>query len=188
MKELETERLLLRPWRLEDAQDLFAYASDPRVGPNVGFKPLKDLGESLYAIQMLKRENETWALEHRTDQRVIGSIGLHEDPVRRGVHARMLVYVVAPSYWGQGLAVEAGRRALEYAFDGLGAEVVSVYHYKDNARSQRVSEKLGFAYEGMLRKSSVLYDGTIMDDACYSMTREEWEKAADGRKTAANRV
>ena len=46
MKPIETERLLLRPWRLEDAADMYAYAKNPNVGPNAGWKPHESVEES----------------------------------------------------------------------------------------------------------------------------------------------
>ena len=46
MKTIETERLILRPWRLEDLEDLYQYAKNPEVGPNAGWKPHENLEES----------------------------------------------------------------------------------------------------------------------------------------------
>lgn len=70
--------------------------------------------------------------------------------------------------------VEAVQSVLQYLFDDLGVMLVSVYHYPHNIRSKRVIEKCGFTYEGTLRLASRIYNGTIHDDLCYSITREQY--------------
>jgi RimJ/RimL family protein N-acetyltransferase len=72
----------------------------------------------------------------------LGCCGLRpRDPARRifelGVHLR-------PEHWGQGLATEASRSAIAYAFDELGAAALSAGHHPANTASQRTLEKLGF--------------------------------------------
>lgn len=86
----------------------------------------------------------------------------------------MIGYALSEAYWGKGYATEAVKKVIQYGFEELGLEIISVYHYPHNKRSQRVIEKCGFKYEGTLRKSSVLYDGSIYDDVCYSITKEEY--------------
>jgi ribosomal-protein-alanine N-acetyltransferase len=176
MTQLETERLLLRGWRESDAQDLYAYASSPVVGPMAGWKPHKSLEESLQIIRMFQKNGETWALCSKESNRVIGSVGLHTDR-KRDVPpntVRMLGYVLAQDAWGKGLMVEACREVLRFAFDGLGLQMVSVYHYSWNRQSQRVIEKLDFRREGTFRMASIRFDGRVLDDVCYSMTRDEY--------------
>ncbi len=63
---------------------------------------------------------------------------------------------------------------LRYAFEALCLEMVTVYHYPFNTRSQRVIEKCGFVKEGVLRKANCQYDGEILDRVCYSLLREEY--------------
>ena len=75
---------------------------------------------------------------------------------------------------------EAAERALRFAFEDLGLDLVWVTHYPFNSRSKRVIEKLGFAYEGTLRQAIRRYDGVVLDRISYSMTREEWENRAQG--------
>ena len=59
---LETERLILRGWRRKDAAALYAYAQDPQVGPNAGWKPHASVGESRTIITSLFLQNMTWAI------------------------------------------------------------------------------------------------------------------------------
>ena len=72
---------------------------------------------------------------------------------------------------------EAVKRVLQYAFEDLELDLVSVFHYPSNRRSQRVIEKCGFKYEGTLRLSSTLFNGSVHDDVCYSITREEYTRS-----------
>ena len=53
-------------------------------------------------------------------------------------------------------------------------DVLSVIHYTFNTRSKRVIEKCGFKYEGTIRNAKELYDGRIVDEACYSILKEEY--------------
>ena len=62
METITTQRLLLRPWALTDAEDMFAYAKDPQVGPNAGWKPHEDVEESKKIITMFVEKDEVWAL------------------------------------------------------------------------------------------------------------------------------
>ena len=71
---------------------------------------------------------------------------------------------------------EVCREVLRYAFEELELDLVSAFHYPGNRRSQRVIEKLGFYYEGILRNASVLPDGEVTGNVCYSMTCEEYHR------------
>ena len=72
---LKTDRLLLRPWRETDLQDLYRYASVDGVGQMAGWTPHKDLEESGRILRMFIEGKKTFALEYQG--RVIGSLGKH---------------------------------------------------------------------------------------------------------------
>lgn len=175
---LETERLILRPWRVEDAPAMFAYAKDPEVGPNAGWKPHESVEESRRILERWTKEDEPdwiWAVTRRGRDEPIGSLGLHEDSVRQGVPGhRMLGYVLGRAWWGQGLMPEAAGAALDYAFAQARLKLVSVRHFPFNSRSRRVIEKAGFRYEGLLRRFGVRWDGAVLDECFYSMTAGEY--------------
>ena len=86
MKRMETERLILRPWELSDAKDLYAYASTPKVGPMAGGKPHESVEESREIIKRFREVDDSWALELKENHRVIGSVGLHQHK-REGLDA-----------------------------------------------------------------------------------------------------
>ena len=106
---LETERLQLRGWKRSDAPQLYAYASNPNVGPKAGWKPHESIAESRKIIETVFRESRVWAIIEKTGGRIIGSIGLSEDRLRPGVRSLELGYSLAEEFWGHGLMTEAHR-------------------------------------------------------------------------------
>jgi putative acetyltransferase len=174
MKMLETERLRLRRFVPEDLDDFYEYCQDPQVGPAAGWKTHESREESLEILLKFADDEKIWALELKAEQKVVGSIGLHMDEKRRHDKALMLGFVLSRPYWGRGLAAEASRRLLTYAFAELKIELVSLFHYPFNLQCGRVALKCGFCYEGALRQAQELYNGEIIDNICYSLTAEEF--------------
>ncbi len=171
---LETERLIMRNFYISDIDDFYSYSKNPNVGPNAGWEPHKNIEESISILMEIIKSDEVWAIVDKRCNNVIGSIGLHKDMKREFKNAKMIGYVLAEEYWGKGYATEAAKRVIKYGFEELGLDIITVYHYPHNDRSRKVIEKCGFKYEGTLRKASILYDGRIYDDVCYSMTKEEY--------------
>jgi len=182
MPVLETERLIIRRFRKEDLDDFYEYPRNPNVGPNAGWKPHSSKQESREILRHFINNPSVWALVDKSTNKVIGSIGLHEDRKRDHQNAKMLGYVLAEPYWGKGLMTEAAKRMIKYAFEELRIDLLSVYHYPHNQRSKRVIEKCGFHYEGTLRQASTIYNGNIYDDVCYSLTKEEYYREIKGRE------
>lgn len=174
MKTLETNRLILRQWELEDLEDFYEYARNPEVGPNAGWKPHENKDFTLTILKSFIEKKEVWAIVDKESGKVIGSLGHHDDSKRRGMDSKMIGYVLSKDYWGQGLMVEAVKRVLQYLFTETEVKVVSCYHYPFNLRSKRVIEKSGFKFEGILRKASTHFSGETYDDYCYSILREEF--------------
>lgn len=177
MMDLETDRLLLTAWTLseEDIDGLYAYASNPNVGPNAGWKPHESKAESKKIIEALFLPNQVWAIREKATGRVIGSISLDPDRRREGVNSRELGYSLAEDCWGKGYMTEAAKAVIDYGFSKLELAVLAICTGPENKRSQRVIEKCGFSYEGRQRKGYRIYDGTDRDNLLFSMTREEWE-------------
>jgi len=152
---LETPRLLLRPWREDDLDDFYAYASVDGVGQMAGWMPHKSRDESREILARFLTHGDVFALEHKADGRVIGSLGVHttrwerlpepENPYA-AKRTKELGYVLSREYWGQGLMPEAVRCVQKYLFDALHADILFVSHYDFNTQSRRVIEKCGFVY------------------------------------------
>lgn len=176
MRTIETKRLLLRPFIESDLEDFYYYAKNPNVGPNAGWKPHENIEETKNLLNEFMNGDEVLAIVWKEDMKVIGSLGLHNDRLRSADNVKMLGYVLSEEYWGRGITTEASKAILKYAFTELELSMVTVNHYTFNETSKRVIEKCGFIYEGTLRHCIKIYNGNTYDLACYSMTKEEWEK------------
>ena len=86
-----------------------------------------------------------------------------------------LEYFVGEAFAGQGLMTEALGAVVPYAFQTLGAPVLSARVFRENKASQRVLEKLGFTREGLLRRAVRCPGGQVHDDVPFSLLRQEWE-------------
>lgn len=174
---IETKRLLLRGFTLDDAADVYDYAKNPNVGPHGGWKPHESVEESCKIIEHVFLEKyHIWAMVDKKSRKVIGSIGYEEDTKRPETGCMELGYAMAEDFWGKGLMTEAAGTLIRYGFASMGLPMISIYHNPVNHRSKRVIEKCGFHYEGTLRRANRIYNGEIRDMACYSMTKEDWQK------------
>ena len=176
MKTLETERLILKMFTLNDAEDVYAYASNPNVGPHAGWAPPKSVEESREIIRTVFLPPEAWAIRIKGNDTVVGVIALEPDRLRPDANSRELGYNLAEEQWGKGYMTEAAREVLRFAFTELGLDQVGICTSKVNRRSQRIIEKCGFTYEGTIRRTYQIYDGTLRDSMVFSMLKEEYEK------------
>ena len=126
---IETERLVLRPFRPEDVDDHYEYAKNPNVGPNAGWKPHENKEESHKILDHFISENEVLAITDKISGKVIGSLGLHKDDKRGYQNARMIGYVLSEPYWGLGIMTEALKAVIEYVFTNTDVDVLSVRHH-----------------------------------------------------------
>lgn len=179
IKSLETERLILTPWEdnEENIKGLFAWASRPDVGPHAGWAPHASLDESAKILrEMLIPSKVAFAIRDKKTNIIIGNITLYEDGAREGVNSLEMGYALSDEYWGKGLMTEAGKAVMDYGFKEFNLACMSIKTSNVNERSQGVIKKLGFTYEGTLRKAYHIYNGTDRDSRIYSILREEWEK------------
>ena len=117
MKDIKTDRLLLRHIYESDAEDLFEYGNEPNVGPNAGWKPHTDMEETLQIMeQVFVGKENVFGMVLKDSGKMIGSIGLIDDPRRNNPHAMMLGYAMSEHYWGKGLMTEVARAIDERAF------------------------------------------------------------------------
>ena len=147
---IETERLILREWNLNDLEDLFEYASVPGVGEAAGWPHHQNKEESLRILHHFIDEKKTFAIVDKESQKVIGSLGIErygaEDKFTEfnGYKGREIGYVLAKEYWGKGLMPEAVKAVIDYLFSVLGYDFLLCGYYDVNDRSRRVQEKCGF--------------------------------------------
>lgn len=148
---LETERLILRPWRESDLADFYEYASVPGVGEMAGWPHHTSIEESKSILaHFLAREN-VFALVYKENNKVIGSLGFHPSwtdslEAYKDLRISEIGYVLSKDYWGRGLMAEAVRKVIAYFFENDLVDAFTVGHYSFNNQSRRVIEKCGFQY------------------------------------------
>ncbi|MBO4367794.1 MAG: GNAT family N-acetyltransferase [Clostridia bacterium] len=172
---LRTERLVLRPWRQSDLDDLYAYASVDGVGQMAGWKPHANKEESLAVLDRFIDGRKTFALEHRG--KVIGSLGIEKYneerfPEFQGKQCREIGYVLSKEYWGQGLMPEAVKEVIRYLFEEIGLDVILCGYFLSNRQSKRVQEKCGFRHYAFGIYKTMF--GTVEEDAVNILTKEDW--------------
>ena len=146
MNIIETERLILRPWREDDAADLFKYASDPRIGPCCGWVPHADVTASLDVLRKVLIDEHTWAVTIKGSDEPIGSVSYFNSRNSRPAGEPEIGYWLGVPFWGHGYIPEAVRAVAERVFQD-GHRNVWCAHFEENDRSRRVIEKCGFTYQ-----------------------------------------
>lgn len=147
--ELKTERLIMRPWRESDAENLYEYAKDPNVGPIAGWPVHTSVENSREIIRDVLSAEETYAVCLKEDGKAIGSIGLMV-----GAASNLSIpdtegeigYWIGVPFWGRGLIPEAVNELLRHGFEDLKLDKIWCGYFEGNTKSKRVQEKCGFVY------------------------------------------
>ena len=174
--ELRTERLLLRPFRLDDVDDVFEYARDPEwaryLGGHIPQPYTRRDAEEFVARSVLASWDAKPIFAVELDGRVVGGVGFR---VQQTDAIAELGYTLARPHWGKGLMPEAAGAVIDWGFESLGLAKVYALIDLRHTRSQRVMEKLGMTREGVLR-SHASVRGNRIDVATYGLVREDWEQ------------
>lgn len=173
---IETERLILRPWCENDAEDLFEYASDTEIGIPAGWPPHTSIEHSLEIIRTVFSEPETYAICLKKDGKPIGSIGFHRKDLAEKEDEYELGYWLGKPFWRQGVVPEAARELLRYAFENLKMNRIWCGYYEGNEKSKRVQEKLGFVHYGKTEGIKVELLNEFRTGYSNIMTKERWQK------------
>lgn len=143
-----SERLVMRPLRVTDADALHVLYSDADAMTYWSHPPLVDLAatRSQFEERLASTEWLAWAITKAGDDTAIGTLGTHEP--RKGVSE--IGYSLARECWGRGLAREAVATLIDHLFQN-GQRRIFADVDPDNAASNRLLEALGFTLEGRLR-------------------------------------
>lgn len=176
---LETERLCLRPWRQDDADELYELAKDPRVGPAAGWPVHTGVENSRQIIREVLSAEGTFAVELKKEGRVVGSIGLmrrEQSNLSIKANEAEIGYWVGVPYWGQGIIPEAVRELLRYGFEELALDCIWCGYFEGNEKSRRVQEKCGFCFQRTEKEKPWPLTGEIHTEHITCITKEEWRK------------
>jgi len=162
------DSILLRPWRLSDVDDAYAYGSDPEWARYLWFVPQPYSQQD--AQQFIERAvADPWESQAQfaieMDGHAVG--GIHLYLMDANAHVAGLGYNVARSHWGRGIATQAARAVIEYGISVLGIRKFVSTADARNAGSVRVMQKLGMQQEGLLRQNR-FYRGDYADEIVYA--------------------
>lgn len=174
---LETERLILRRFRMEDAQAMFDnWASDPVVTRYLTWPAHSSVAVSQMVMRDWVEGYERadcykWAITRKGDDRPVGDISV----VRKNeeIGSVDIGYCLGNSCWGMGIMTEALRAVIGFLIAQVGANRVVAEHDRNNPASGRVMAKAGMTYEGTLRQAARNNQG-LCDICVYSILKEEY--------------
>ncbi|OCW56490.1 GNAT family N-acetyltransferase [Hoeflea olei] len=181
MRIIETERLILRPFRKGDAADLFAYLNAPTATCFLELK-LADLAAAETEVEKRARDAGSVAICLKQTGQVIGDLfGGGEDEEDDGTTS--VGWNLNPRFSGKGYAFEAARALFDHLFRDMGFRRLYAYVEDHNTSSQRLCEKLGMRREGLFIEfisftrdaaGDPIYENTMQ----YAILRREWISAA----------
>lgn len=173
---LHTDRLTLRAFTINDAEDVFAYASDPEVPRYLPWEPHATIEDSRTFLEGVLSAYKAgrpfaWAVELKQTGRVIGGAGYNswDRPNRSAAFG----YAMAKELWGKGLMTEATRAIIGFGFERMHLNRIWAIAEPENIASWRVMEKCGLSYEGTLRELR-FERGRFRTFKQYSILRSEW--------------
>jgi len=152
---IETERLILRPLTVSDAEAAYrGWTSDPEVAKYVSWLPHRSVDDTLEWLKEIEweqdpegntvlRGNYIWGFVLKETNELFGSGGLIWE---EGLQMFQVGYNIMRTHWNRGYTTEAMRAALRFAAD-LGIKRVAGGHAKENPASAKVLAKLGFIYD-----------------------------------------
>ncbi|HEX8286405.1 MAG TPA: GNAT family N-acetyltransferase [Pyrinomonadaceae bacterium] len=148
---LETERLILRSWKVADSKALFEICQNAEVMLHIGNgKPYETVADAVKFLEWAADyQNENgycrWAVIEKSSGKIVGSSGfsrLRNEEIELG-------YLFAREVWGNGLATEAARACLKYGFEKLNFNRIVALTDVEHTTSQQVLKKIGFIERGI---------------------------------------
>lgn len=183
MKELITERLIIRPWKVTDLEDFYEYGSDPKVGPNAGWPTHTDIETSRKILESFVKREDVSAIVLKDKGKVIGGVGLHQiapdRPYAKELQ-REIGYVVNSAYWGNGYATEVVKALLQYGFEELKLKSIWCAHFDWNETSRRVIKKCGFHYIYTKEETLPMLAYKVVTTHYYRLSKEEYKSLIRG--------
>ena len=174
---LETKRLILRPWEESDAQDLYQYAKDPKVGPAAGWPVHTSVENSREIIKTALSAPDTYAVVLKESGKAVGSIGLmrkENSNLSIEDHEGEIGYWIGSQYWGLGITKRVVKMFCDYLFSHFTITKIYAEIYSENIASCHVLEANGFQKEGYLKKH-VYKNNNYHDLIIYGLREEEYE-------------
>ena len=176
---IETERLILRPFKAEDAADMFRYwTSYKEVTKYLSWQahPAVAATEAILKLWLRSYDDPMcfrWAITVKdTGDHAVGIIDCVD--MDKNIPSCEIGYALSKEFWGMGIMTEALRAVIAYMCE-VGFVRIAARHNTLNPASGKVMLKAGMSFEGVLRKSDVNNQGNAIDLAWYSYINENKE-------------
>jgi [ribosomal protein S5]-alanine N-acetyltransferase len=182
---LETKRLILRPFTLQDAPVVHDLVSAREIADTTLAIPHpyeQGMAEAWIGSQQKGYDEGNsvhFAITLRESAQLVGSIGLQIHPIH--AYAEMGYWVGVP-YWGNGYCTEAVGAVIKYGFEHKGLNRIYAVHFKRNPASGRVMQKNGMVYEGCLHQHVRKWDG-YEDLMQYGILQTEWREMMEAGRS-----
>ncbi|MCP4703417.1 MAG: GNAT family N-acetyltransferase [candidate division Zixibacteria bacterium] len=175
---LKTERLVLRPFSLDDAPQVQKLAGDKEIARTTLLipHPYKDSDAKEWISThepMLKEDKSvTYAVILAETDDLIGAIGLTLSKIYE--HAELGYWIGVP-FWGKGYCTEAAKVTLKFGFENLKLHRIFAHHMTNNPASGKVMEKIEMSYEGCCHQHVKRW-GEFQDIKLYGILKSDYEK------------
>lgn len=172
---LETDRLILRKITINDMDDMFHYCSNDEVTKYLVWDTHKSIDDTKAFIDFSLERYEThqlspWGIEDKENGNFIGTIDFITWDTKH--KTAEIGYALSHVYWGKGVMTEAAKRIISFGFEHMDLTRIQARCFVDNIGSERVMQKCGMTFEGVLRKS-MFVKGEHRDLKIYSILKEE---------------
>ncbi len=175
---IETPRLLLRRFRVEDAPAMYAnWANDPRVTDFLTWQPHTDVSVTKTLLEgwAANYEDPTyyqWAIELKEIGEPIGSISVVSQ--REVINQVEIGYCIGRRWWHQGITSEAFAAIIPFLFEEVGANRIAAKHDPKNPHSGGVMKKCGLTHEGTVRQTGMNNLG-LCDLCIWGILRSDYD-------------
>lgn len=186
-KRIETERLILRKFTMDDAEDMYNnWAGDDDVTKFLTWPTHSNVDSSICVIGMWEKEydspdNYQWCIEFKEIGEAIGSISVVS--LNEKTNAVEVGYCIGKKFWGQGITSEAFRALIAFFFEEMQVNRVESRHDSRNPASGKVMLKCGLLKEGMKRQADINNSG-ICDAVFYGLLKDDWNRNRSGLDSA----
>jgi [ribosomal protein S5]-alanine N-acetyltransferase len=176
---LSSERFHLRQVQPSDAEAFYQIKSDPAVTCSYGREPHGSLEQTQSWLQSVidaytARDGIFWAITSKGEDAPIGSCCYWN--LDLASNCGELGYELHRTAWGQGIMSEVLPIIIAFGFEAFGLNRIEATPFAENAKSNQVLVKLGFALEGTLRQRC-LFRGAYQDLLYFGLLRSDWMKA-----------
>lgn len=175
---LETERLILRPFREEDKDFVLEHFSKYEINEYSSFKDLETMEEAIELYERLFSPSANpdafrLVMVLKETGAPIGTLGFHR--YSKQDNRAELGYDMMKAYWGRGLMIEAVREIIRYGFMEMDLNRIEADANAKNVRSTKLMLNIGFKREGTLRQK-FFYKGGFHDAEIFSILKEDWKR------------